>query len=234
MDYIDEGAKIKEVVDKGKKQFIKLGDSYNNSLNRRAEYIAGKLVKKPAEDAPQHIYDKYKRDMIRWKSTYKVGEILAVGTVAIGPIDWVIKGATINAMRTSSDPVDKAVMSKLNKISVKGVELKNKMSKFKEKLKNKPMKKDDVDKEISTLDSMASNLAKQMDVVNSGSQTTSSVSESSVLSEMIDSLLYENGEITLESYEAVRRFIERSDYTNEENILIAETCLDILNEYNDK
>ena len=235
MEYIEEGIKdnIKNAKDKvltpeRKEKLNNTADKFNNSMNKRADFVASKIVKAPSKNASPEVYQKYKKDMMRWKATYKVGEIMAMSAIAIGPIDFVVKSATVSAMSRSNDPLDKAVMNKMKTIQNKGEKLKEKSIEFANKIKDKALDKLGIEKYIGLLDSMASDVARSVDSVKSQSENTPVV-ESCNMDLFVDNIITNNeSDFGIEVYEAVRRFIDRCDYTNSRDRLISESCIEIL------
>lgn len=218
----DVGKEIKTVVtnpksEESKKILTSVVDKYNKGMNNRATAVAKKIVKDPTKGGTvkvsPEVYDKYKKDMLKWRTTYKVGEILATGAIAIGPIDTVIKIATATAMARSNDPVDKSTMELLNKLKEKALSVKNKLADIVSKVKGKKLSEQELSSQISAVDTAAAAVAKQTDAVKArkaNATPAKAVSES--VYKKIDSFIMENSSITDNGYDILNMLIENVDF----------------------
>lgn len=218
----DVGKEIKTVVtnpksEESKKILTSVADKYNKGMNNRATAVAKKIVKDPTKGGTvkvsPEVYDKYKKDMLKWRTTYKVGEILATGAIAIGPIDTVIKIATATAMAHSNDPVDKSTMELLNKLKEKALSVKNKLADIVSKVKGKKLSEQELSSQISAVDTAAAAVAKQTDAVKArkaNATPAKAVSES--VYKKIDSFIMENSSITDNGYDILNMLIENVDF----------------------
>lgn len=216
------GEEIKTVVtnpksEESKKILTSVVDKYNKGMNNRATAVAKKIVKDPTKGGTvkvsPEVYDKYKKDMLKWRTTYKVGEILATGAIAIGPIDTVIKIATATAMARSNDPVDKSTMELLNKLKEKALSVKNKLADIVSKVKGKKLSEQELSSQISAVDTAAAAVAKQTDAVKArkaNATPAKAVSES--VYKKIDSFIMENSSITDNGYDILNMLIENVDF----------------------
>lgn len=222
------GKSIKTVVknpksEESKKILTDVADKYNQGMNKRATTVASKIVKDPTKGGTvkvsPEVYDKYKKDMLKWRTTYKVGEILATGAIAIGPIDTVIKIATATAMSRSSDPVDKATMELMNKLKDKALAVKNKVADIVNKVRGKKMSEQELSSQLSAVDTATAAVAKQTDTIKArkaNATPAKAVSES--VYEKMDSFFMENLTVKDNAYEILNMLIEHVDF-NEVDML---------------
>lgn len=222
------GKSIKTVVtnpksEESKKILTDAADKYNQGMNKRATAVASKIVKDPTKGGTikvsPEVYDKYKKDMLKWRTTYKVGEILATGAIAIGPIDTVIKIATATAMSRSNDPVDKATMELMNKLKDKALAVKNKVADLVNKVRGKKMSEQELSSQLSAVDTATAAVAKQTDAVKArkaNATPAKAVSES--VYEKMDSIFMENTTVKDNAYEILNMLIEQVDF-NEVDML---------------
>lgn len=208
---------IKHPTSKESKEILKsAADAYNSGMNKRADFVAKKIVKDPSRKGVKvssEVYEKYKKDILKWKTIYKVSEIAVTGLVAVGPIDTVVKAATVTAMTRSNDPVDKATMELLNKMKQKASDLKDKAKDFVRNVKNKVLSKDQIQKGMNQLEIAGAALAKQTDTVKKKLSTKSNtITESTFM--MLDDIILENSTFTEKSYSILLEFVEKADFSN--------------------
>lgn len=218
----DVGRGIKTVVknpksEESKKILTGLADKYNASINKRATSVAKKIVKDPTKggkvQVSPEVYDKYQKDMLKWRTRYKVSEILLTGLIAIGPVDTVIKAATITGMARSNDPVDKKTVELLNKVKEKAASLKNRITGLTKKVKNKELSEQQLSSEISAIDTATKALAKQTDVAIAKKETAKLAMANESVYEKMDKFLMENNCMTDEGYDILNMLIERTDFS---------------------
>ena len=89
---------------------------------------------------------------------------------------------------------------------------------------------DELVKNFKAVDAAGTSLTKKFDEMKKKDEKhqDKNIKESAEFFEMIGDVLLDNGEITLESYDAVLRFIDRADYSNERDVMISEACIDLL------
>lgn len=224
MENVVEG---KILSDDQKEKILHTVDRYNKGINKRAEKVAKVMVRKP-KDGSTDVYDKYKKDMMKWMVAYKIGECALTSLVAIGPIDAVVKAGMVAAMARSDDHIDKAVMQKMDNLKSKIAAMKNKMNIFKSKVNKKDLDTNETEKQVKMLDAMASDVAKQIDFVNYNKPMKKAVNESTDLILSLESFIDTEKEVGIETYEAVIRFIDKADYSNDRDVLIIEKCIELL------
>lgn len=215
----DVGKRIKTVVknprsEESKKILNGLADKYNKGMNNRATSVAKKIVKDPTKggkvQVSPEVYDKYKKDMLKWRSRYKVGEILATGAIAIGPIDTVIKIATVTAMSRSNDPVDKKTMELLNKVKEKALSLKNKVAGLAKRVKGKQISEQELTSQINAADTAAAALAKETDVAKTKKENLKPATVSESVYEKMDTYFTEN---SVDKYQVLNMMIEKTNFS---------------------
>lgn len=221
----DAAKSAKQVIthpksEESKQILNRAADKYNAGMNKRATFVAKKIVRDPTKggkkDVSAEVYEKYKRDMLKWRTAYKVGEILATGAIAIGPIDTVIKIATATAMARSSDPVDQATMALMNKLKDKALSIKDKLKGLVDKVRGKKINEGQLKSEISSLDNATSAVAKETDVVknrkekSSGSNSGKPVTVNESVYQKIDNFLTLCGEKN--KHRALELIIEYTDF----------------------
>ena len=208
-------------------KILGVADKYNSALNKGAEFVAKKIVKDPTKNgtvkvAPE-VYEKYKKDMEKWKAGVKVAEIIAVGAIAVGPLDTVLKVATVTAMTRSTDSTDKAAMEILNKLKEKTDKCKDKLKELGQKLKKKLINEFQLKNELRSLETEGAAIAKQTDSAKEKIAKVKNVNESAYLI-IDDIILNEFGEVDDTSYKILNRLIEESDMSDG-------TVLDIVTHY---
>lgn len=208
------------------------GNAYVKGMNSRAEFLAGKIVKKPDENATSSEYAKYKRDFLKWKARIKIGEILATGAIAIGPVDTALKALTVIGMANSRATEDRLIKQKLKGLTEKASAVKNAMNNLKTKLRKKELNESQLKREINKIDLLTSHATKEGDAVNklkvkkSDKKYTAKVStESADGNDISDLDVFE--EMTELTYEMAKYVIESTDYMNEEAVNKISNYLDI-------
>lgn len=221
MEYYDEG--VKSAVNKA-------GTAYVNGMNKRASFVANKIVKKPGEEASPSEYAKYKRDFQRWKARVKIGEFLATGAIAVGPIDTALKTLTIVGLKNSRAPEDRLIKQKMKPVMNQVNKIKNKYAQLKEKVHRKNISEDQVKREISLLDTMTSKATKETDLAKSGVKQSAAVATESEELEVIDVTYEADGDISMETFEQVRLLVETTDFTNGTEVMVLENYIQLLEE----
>lgn len=236
MEHIEESLKIDAISKFGKDFVNKAPDKIHSIMHNSAEKISNKIVKKPNKDADSSVFEKYRQKKEKVETIIKTGELLLASRLIPVGIDLVVAAAVVDRLSKSDIKSDQNVARVYTKLKEKGKKLKYKTNEFMNKFKNK--KKDEINEEeykknYMALDSMATSLAKQIDTANNiqnniNESTEYYIEDATQIMESVKNILMNDNKITLESYEAVQRFIERADYSNNRDVLIAETCIDIL------
>lgn len=208
------------------------GNAYVKGMNSRAEFLAGKIVKKPDDSATSSEYAKYKKDFLKWKARIKIAEILATGAIAIGPVDTALKALTVIGMSNSRAPEDRLIKQKLKGLTEKASAVKNAMNILKSKLKKKELNEAQLKQEINKIDLLTSHATKEGDAIKKlkfkkvDKKYTAKVSTESAVDINISDLdMFE--EMTELTYELAKYAIESTDYMNDEAVNKISNYLDI-------
>lgn len=239
MEYIDEGFKDTKI---GKKS-EELGAKLNKGLNTASNAVAKQVTRKPKNNN-EGSYEQYKRNFNRWRVAIKGTGVAVAMLLTPKPFDIALCAALMSCVQKSDDPTDVAISKFIRSVSSSVSSAKNKLAsavnKAKDEAKDQKLSDDEAKKKISMLDTLATNYTKLVDAANrkiqsmrdkkssDNSDEKKSITESTEIQDLVRDILYDNGEITLESYDAVSRFIERADYSNERDVLISEACIDLL------
>ena len=222
-DTFEEASSITDSILKNPKtaqaseKILGVADKYNSALNKGAEFVAKRIVKDPTKNGTvqvsSDVYEKYKKDMERWKAGLKVAEVVAIGAIAVGPLDTVLKIATVTAMTRSNDSTDKAAMEILNKLKEKTEKCKDKLKELGQKLKKKVINESQLKNELRSLETEGAAIAKQTDSAKEKIAKAKNVNESAYL--IIDDIvLNEFGEVDDTTYKILNRLIEESDMSD--------------------
>lgn len=204
-----------EKVDK-KEALDKFVGKHVEGLNKRAEFVAKAVVRKPKENEkgvyPKDQYEKYKASMDKWKTLYKIGEMSLYNLVLPKPVDIIINTAIMNKMKSSSNKSDKNVASAMIKIEEAGKSLKEKWMKFIHRTKKEKVSPEESNKVIKTLDLQTAKLAKEMDAVNNKTHAGKPLSTNeSVCDCCVKTLLTESFD---KNYTTMKYIIESYDFSN--------------------
>lgn len=235
-------ATLKAKTPEGKKATVRLANAYNDGMNKRAEVVAGAIVKKPEKGASKSEVEKFKRDMITWKATYKAAEVAATSFIAVGPIDTLLKVALGIGVAGSNDPVDAELKKFVNSIAKRVPIIQKMYDKLKEEVKEKILSAGEIDKKVKILEANSMALARDIDryhvakredvprVKKATFNNGRPVKESEDLDNSLKFILFdEHGQVTESTIESVIRFIERSDINSDRDTMMIESTLHILN-----
>lgn len=240
MEHIEEGFKDTKLGQKS----TELGNKLNNGLNNVSHAAATRITRTPSSNE-QSAYDRYRRNFNRWKTAIKGAGVVTALMLTPKPFDIALGAALIGCVQNSKDPVDVSITNFLKTVStpltIAREKLATAIKKVKDDAKDKKLTESDAEKKISMLDTLATNYTKMVDNTNQkienmrgkkspdgDSNEKKVVKESADIQELVKDILYDNGEITLESYDAVSRFIDKADYNNDRDVLISEACIDLL------
>lgn len=233
MEQVTEGKIIdgtKKAGEKIVKGSAKAGVAVSKGLNRdqtkRAKLVASMVVRKPKDGSSEDVYKTYKKKLAAVTTAYKLGEIAAASAVLLGPADWVLKLALGIGMYHSKEDVDKVVLGNLKD---KALQLNDNLKKCKvtQKTYNKIDDTLKIEKRLKMIDAMASDVAKSVDKVNNKIHAKP-VAESADLMLSLESFIDTDKEVGIETYEAVIRFIDKADYSNDRDVLIIEKCIELM------
>ena len=123
-----------ELYEEGKLQDA--AHAVNKGMNKSSEFLASKIVKQPTSNSKSE-YEAYMNKLNKWKAGIKIAEFMAMGAIAIGPIDIALKAAVLKGVKDSNDPSDKMFQKGMNIAASKAKSIQNKFSELRNKLKNK-------------------------------------------------------------------------------------------------
>ena len=121
-----------ELYEEGKLQDA--AHAVNKGMNKSSEFLASKIVKQPTSNSKSE-YEAYMNKLNKWKAGNKIAEFMAMGAIAIGPIDIALKAAVLKGVKDSKDPSDKMFQKGLNIAASKAKSIQNKFSELRNKLK---------------------------------------------------------------------------------------------------
>ena len=121
-----------ELYEEGKLQDA--AHAVNKGMNKSSEFLASKIVKQPTSNSKSE-YEAYMNKLNKWKAGIKIAEFMAMGAIAIGPIDIALKAAVLKGVKDSKDPSDKMFQKGLNIAASKAKSIQNKFSELRNKLK---------------------------------------------------------------------------------------------------
>lgn len=208
----------------------KAGNAYVNGMNKRAAFVADKVVKKPGQNASPSEYAKYKRDFQRWKARAKIGEFLVTGAIAVGPIDTAIKALTIIGLKNSRSPEDRLLKQKMRPVMNQVEKIKSKYTQLKERVHGKKITEAQVQREISLLDTMTSKATKEADHAKSGGKKSPAVATEECELGIIDVVYESDGNISMETFDHVRMLVEATDFSNGTEVMVLENYIQLLEE----
>lgn len=201
--------------------FTKGVEAGNNALNKVATVGASAIVKDPTKggkvEVSNEVYEKYKKDMLKWRTRIKVAEIVTLGALAIGPIDDLFNVALTVAMARSNDPIDTAVKEKLkglkDSLKTKTESLKAKVKALVDKVKAKKISEDELKTQLSNVETAGAAIAKQTDTIKSmKSVGKKPATVSEAVYNKMDAMFMESGRMTEKGYKILGMLIEKTNF----------------------
>lgn len=206
---LEAGGNIVNVV-KDKTEKIansKVGQKYMSALDKGAEFAANKVVKAPEKGASPEIYKEYEKKLKQWKVRFKIAEIIATGTIAVGPVGWLV--SAMNAVTIANDPDTKEL---LDKAKDKGQALLSKIKDINEKLKKGQLSESKLNSEVNAITTAGAAVAKQADSAAKRSKPKTAMAAEGVCN-VLDGYVLENGEVTDEGFGILNMLIEKTDFS---------------------
>lgn len=216
-----------ELYEEGKLQDA--AHAVNKGMNRSSEFLASKIVKQPTSNSKSE-YEAYMNKLNKWKAGIKIAEFMAMGAIAIGPIDVALKAAVLKGVKDSKDPSDKMFQKGLNIAASKAKSIQNKFSELRNKLKNKSINEGQLKSGLNQIAVQTGNVMKLMDK-SKGSKVVkeSSYSLDEGMKKGIYNVLFnESGDPVDNFYAIVESQMSRSDYNNDHDYAIMEYIMELV------